>query len=78
MQTDQYLAHAYAQTAVERDSARKATAYLAGACVALFLALLYVASKDPPSVRPPPCNAPGVMSLEPTDIRASREQAVWL
>lgn len=66
---DARLAH------IELGKARKAWQWLAGAAFALFVALLYVCSLDPPAPALE-CPASGVMQLDPTTVRARASEAV--
>lgn len=58
------------------DRAQAWNHYLAGACVALLMGLLYFALKAPPA--PAPCPASGVMQLDPTTVRARALESVEL
>lgn len=63
----------------ERDSARAWTHYLAGACVALLLGLLYFALKGPGMPHALSCpNQREVMHLDPTRIQSPALETVEL
>lgn len=62
----------------QRDRARSNCTYLWGACVVLFLALLYVGMNPPKRAPVNECPSPGVMQLDPTTIRARALESVEL
>lgn len=63
----------------ERDNARSWNQYLGGACVLLFVALLFVASHPTRLTKTAPvCPQSGVMHLDPSSVRARQSEVIEL